>query len=72
MRGRVSGAKGEDSWTSVVGVLLVCLGVSLARHWWRGPRRPMSRSSAETPETAALAIAVGVMADEGAPHVVDA
>ena len=56
----------------VFGVLLVCLGASLARHWSRWPRRRISRSSAETPATAALAIAVGVMADEGAPHVVDA
>jgi hypothetical protein len=70
MRGSRERSEGRRFVASVVGVLLVCLGASLARQWW--PRRRMSRSSAVTPETAALAVAVGVMADEGAPNVVDA
>jgi hypothetical protein len=72
MRGSRERSEGRRFVASVVGVLLVCLGASLARQWWRWPRRRMSRSSAETPETAALAAAVGVMADEGAPNVADA
>jgi len=53
--------------TSAVGVFMVGLGASLVRRWWQCPRLPIFPTSAETPEAADLALAVGAMADEGAP-----
>ena len=52
---------------SAAGVIVVSLGAKLLRRWWHRPRPLTSRSPVETPEVAALAVAVGAMADEGAP-----